>query len=166
MSVYHKDQNASRFEFRDPVIRTLHLPYTFPNLVHIGHIVTLNIEKVKIVNLWGYKEIVQRDMWMGCDHNQTKSKQWTVINSIPSSCETQEMKVDMTNDEKVLYLNQCSESRVPENSTFLQSKQNHCLILYPEVTLYTKGLQYENDVWGDGVQKWIISQVQRISCQS
>ena len=121
---------------------------------------------MKIVNLWGYKEIVQRDLWMGCDHNQTKSKPWTVVKSIPSSCETQEMKVDMTNDEKVLYLNQCSESRVPENSTFLQSKQNHCLILYPEVTLHTKGLHYENDVWGDGVQKWIITQVQIISCQS
>lgn len=138
--------------------RNYHQPFISHYLS--GHIITLNIEKVKQVNLWGHKQIIQKDIWMGCDQNQTKSKLWLPVASLPLSCDSHEMKVDMSNDQKILYLKQSNETRLPHQSTFLQSKQDHCLVLHPEVSVYTKSLlQYESDVWGENVQKWTITKV-------
>ena len=64
-------------------------------------VLSLTLEKAKVHNLWGWKEVVQRDILMGCDPNQTKSKLWQVVSEIPAECDTEEMKVEMTKEEKV-----------------------------------------------------------------
>lgn len=126
----------------------------------IDPVVSINLEKVKLLSLWGWKQIVQRDFWMGCDENQTSSKLWQVLSKIPPQCETQEMKVEMSNQEKVAYLNQCSEERLHENRPYLQSKQDHSLVLHPEIVFETKGQDADgNRMWGKNVGKWIVNQV-------
>ena len=64
-------------------------------------VLSLTLEKAQVHNLWGWKQLVQRDLLMGCDSNQTKSKLWQVVPQIPAECDAQEMKVEMTVEEKV-----------------------------------------------------------------
>ena len=112
------------------------------------------------MSLWGWKQIVQRDLWMGADENQTNWKLWQTVPSVPSQCESQEMKAEMTNQEKVAHLNQCSEERLHDNRPYLQSKQDHSLVLYPELVLQTKGQIGEgNNMWGENIDMWCINQV-------
>ena len=66
---------------------------------------SLTLEKAKVHNLWGFKEIVLRDLLMGADPNQTMSKLWNVVTHVPAECDTQEMKVVMSTEEKVSALN-------------------------------------------------------------
>ena len=124
---------------------------------------TINLEKVKVLNLWGFKQIVQRDLWMGGDQNQTKSKLWKPVESIPPRCDSQEMKVDNTDYEKIAYFKQSSETRIRDNVAFIQSKQDHSLVLYPELTLFTKGHEHDSGMWGRSIELWNITQVSCLS---
>uniref|UniRef100_A0A7M5XNG7 Doublecortin domain-containing protein n=1 Tax=Clytia hemisphaerica TaxID=252671 RepID=A0A7M5XNG7_9CNID len=121
-------------------------------------IVCMNLDKVKLLSLWGWKQVIQKDLWMGSDQNQTHPKLWQMIQGVPPQCESQEMKVEMSNPQKIAYLNQCNAERLNENRPFLQSKQDHSLVLYPELAFETQGAEEENgDIWGRNIQKWIIS---------
>lgn len=126
------------------------LPIEYP-------VLTIMLEKIKVVNLWGLKEITQKDMWLGGDQNQTKAKLWNICSSLPSQCEMQEMKIEMTNKEKLAYFKQCSETCITDAATYLQSKENHSLVMYPELSFITKGHENEGDIWGSFLQQWYIT---------
>ena len=120
----------------------------------------MNLDKVKLLSLWGWKQVIQKDLWMGSDQNQTHPKLWQMIQGVTPQCESQEMKVEMSNPQKIAYLNQCNAERLHENRPYLQSKQDHSLVLYPELAFETQGAEEESgDIWGKNIQKWIINPV-------
>ena len=94
------------------------------------------------------KKILQKDLWMGSDFSLTKSKLWQISSSIPLQCQTEEVKLPSSFDEQVSFLKQSCETRIREKNTFLQFKQDHSLVLFPELTLEVKGLNPENNIWG------------------
>lgn len=133
--------------------------YVLKYILFLDPVLTIMLEKIKVVNLWGLKEITQKDMWLGGDQNQTKAKLWNICSSLPSQCEMQEMKIEMTNKEKLAYFKQCSETCITDAATYLQSKENHSLVMYPELSFITKGHENEGDIWGSFLQQWYITKV-------
>ena len=119
----------------------------------------LTLDKVKVLSLWGWKQVIQKDLWIGSDKNQTNSKLWQMAQGVPPQCESQEMKVEMSNQQKMAYFNQCNSERLHENRPYLQSKQDHSLVLYPELNFLTHGIENEADIWGTNIQQWIVSKV-------
>ena len=125
-------------------------------------VITLNLDKVKLLSLWGWKQVIQKDLWIGSDQNQTNPKLWQITQGVPPQCESQEMKVEMSNEQKVAYFEQCNAERLNDNRPYLQSKQDHSLVLYPELSMMTQGQENETDIWGKNIQKWVVNQVIKI----
>ena len=126
---------------------------------YLVQILSLTLDKVKVLSLWGWKQVIQKDLWIGSDKNQTNPKLWQITQGVSPQCESQEMKVEMSNEQKIAYLNQCNNERLHENRPFLQSKQDHSLVLYPELNLLTHGIENDSDIWGKNIQKWVIRKV-------
>ena len=130
------------------------------SLFILDDIIGIATDKVRLINLWNQKSILQREPWLGADEKLAKPSLWTATTTLSiSDIERQEIPETTVEEEKMRLVQNVNESRLRTVELFLQNKRDEMLVLYPDVQVIRKGREQDLDLWGEDASHWIFNQV-------